>query len=121
MYLFHADKKNPCLIDLIVRVNILFFLSLFLSFFSRLKGLPSTKLHTLLLDHNEVKLTWYIDWAKRDVLFNVDEAFTPETDWFLFGFSKRGQTERSDVCFFVRSFYDEVYNEAIVWQLIEKF
>lgn len=86
-----------------------------MDFFSHfLKGLPSTKLHTLLLDHTEVKLTWFIDWAKKEVLFNVDEAFTPETEWFSFGFSKRGKSEGSDICFFVRSFYDEAYNEAIV-------
>lgn len=82
--------------------------------------LPSTKLHTLLLDHRNVKLTWYIDWPKKEVLFNVDDAFTDDNDWFSFGFSKRGQIEGSDVCFFVKSFYDESYNEAIVsivWRL----
>lgn len=76
--------------------------------------LPSTKLHTLLLDHHSMKLTWYIDWPKKEVLFNVDEAFTDDTDWFAFGFSKRGQIEGSDVCYFVKSIYDESYNEAIV-------
>lgn len=78
------------------------------------KGLPSTKLHTLMLDHHNVKLTWFIDWPKKEVLFNVDEAFTDDTDWFSFGFSQRGQIEGSDVCFFVRNIYDESYNEAIV-------
>lgn len=78
------------------------------------EGLPSTKLHTLLLDHHNVKLTWYIDWPKKEVLFNVDDAFTDDTDWFSFGFSKRGQIEGSDICFFVRNIYDESYNEAIV-------
>lgn len=78
------------------------------------KGLPSTKLHTLVLDHHNVKLTWFIDWPKKEVLFNVDEAFTDDTDWFSFGFSQRGQIEGSDVCFFVRNIYDESYNEAIV-------
>ena len=61
-----------------------------------------------------MKLTWYIDWPKKEVLFNVDEAFTDDTDWFAFGFSKRGQIEGSDVCYFVKSIYDESYNEAIV-------
>lgn len=78
------------------------------------KELPSTKLHTLLLDHQSIKLTWYIDWPKKEVLFNVDDAFTDDTDWFSFGFSQRGQIEGSDVCFFVRNIYDESYNEAIV-------
>lgn len=79
-----------------------------------IEELPSTKLHTLLLDHHSMKLTWYIDWPKKEVLFNVDEAFTDDTDWFSFGFSKRGQIEGSDVCYFVKSIYDESYNEAIV-------
>lgn len=78
------------------------------------KGLPSTKLHVLHLDHQNVKLTWFIDWPKREVLFNVDEAFIDDTEWFSFGFSKRGKVEGSDVCFFVRSIFDESYNEAIV-------
>lgn len=82
--------------------------------FDAIEELPSTKLHTLLLDHHSMKLTWYIDWPKKEVLFNVDEAFTDDTDWFSFGFSKRGQIEGSDVCYFVKSIYDESYNEAIV-------
>lgn len=82
--------------------------------FYAIEELPSTKLHTLLLDHHSMKLTWYIDWPKKEVLFNVDEAFTDDTDWFSFGFSKRGQIEGSDVCYFVKSIYDESYNEAIV-------
>lgn len=77
------------------------------------KRLPNTKLHTLVLDHHDVKLTWFIDWPKKEVLFNVDDAFTDDTDWFSFGFSQRGQIEGSDVCFFVRNIYDESYNEAI--------
>ena len=67
-----------------------------------------------MLDHHNVKLTWFIDWPKKEVLFNVDDAFTDDTDWFSFGFSQRGQIEGSDVCFFVRNIYDESYNEAIV-------
>lgn len=68
--------------------------------------LPDTKMHTLLLDHNDIKLTWYIDWPNREILFNVDNAFTDLTKWFSFGFSKRGELEASDVCFFVNH-YDE--------------
>lgn len=48
------------------------------------------------------------------MLFNVDEAFTDDMEWFSFGFSQRGQIANSDVCYFVRSIYDEAYNEAIV-------
>lgn len=82
--------------------------------FSLIKELPSTKLHTLLLDHQNTKLTWFIDWPKKEVLFNVDEAFADDTEWFAFGFSQRGQIANSDMCYFVRSIYDEAYNEAIV-------
>lgn len=66
------------------------------------------------MDHQNVKLTWYIDWPKKEVLFNVDDAFTDETDWFSFGFSKRGEIEGSDVCYFVRNIFDDAFNEAIV-------
>lgn len=85
------------------------------SIFSIILGLPSTKLHTLLLDHREIKLTWFIDWPKKEVLFNVDQAFADDTKWFSFGFSKRGELAGSDICFFVRHQHDdEVFNEAIV-------
>lgn len=80
----------------------------------KIKGLPPTKLHTLLLDHQSIKLSWFIDWPKKEVLFNVDDAFTDDTDWFAFGFSKRGEIEGSDVCYFLRNIYDEAFNEAIV-------
>lgn len=93
----------------VVYTNCFFFLFIFAT-----EGLPNTKLHTLILDHQNVKLTWYIDWPKKEILFNVDDAFTDDNDWFSFGFSKRGKIEGSDVCYFVKSFYDESYNEAIV-------
>lgn len=67
-----------------------------------LSELPPTKIHTLLLDHKEVKLTWVVDWAKKEVLFNVDHAFTKDSKWFSFGFSKRGELPGSDICFFSR-------------------
>lgn len=60
-----------------------------------------------MLDHDEVKLTWYIDWPNREVLFNVDNAFTDDTKWFSFGFSKRGELESSDLAFFVRRTDDD--------------
>lgn len=66
------------------------------------------------MDHQNVKLTWYIDWPKKEVLFNVDDAFNDDTDWFSFGFSKRGEIEGSDVCYFVRNIFDDAFNEAIV-------
>lgn len=61
-----------------------------------------------------MKLTWFIDWPKKEVLFNIDDAFTDETDWFSFGFSKRGEIEGSDVCYFVRNIYDDAFNEVVV-------
>lgn len=43
-----------------------------------------------------------VDWNKKEVLFNVDEAFAPDSKWFAFGFSKRGELPSSDVCFFIK-------------------
>lgn len=81
--------------------------------------LPNTKLHSILLDHEEIKLTWYIDWPKKEVLFNVDEAFQEHTKWFSFGFSQRGELEKSDICFFVRhQSDDDLFNGAIVSQCV---
>lgn len=88
------------------------FFFFFLSF--QFVELPDTKLHTLLLDHKKVKLTWFIDWNNKEVLFNVDEAFAGDTNWFSFGFSKRGDLEGSDVCFFVRREDEDLFNGAIV-------
>lgn len=73
-----------------------------IDFFLALLEIPDTKLHTLLLDHKEIKLTWVVDWNKKEVLFNVDEAFTSDSKWFAFGFSKRGELPSSDVCFFIK-------------------
>lgn len=83
--------------------------------------MPETKLHTLLLDHKEIKLTWVVDWVKREVLFNVDEAFTNDKKWFSFGFSKRGGLSGSDICFFVRDQGqndEELFQSAIVSDFI---
>lgn len=94
--------------------NILHTLFVFLNF--NFIELPETKLHSLLLDHKEIKLTWVVDWNKREVLFNVDEAFTADSKWFSFGFSKRGALSGSDICFFVReqSDQDDIFQSAIV-------
>lgn len=96
-------------------------ISIFINFLfvARHPGLPSTKLHTLLLDHKDTKLTWYIDWPRKEVLFNVERAFDDDDDtkWFSFGFSKRGELEASDLCFFVRNSIDDEKGFAIVRRL----
>ena len=71
----------------------------------------STKLHTILLDHNDTKLSWVVDWNKKEVLFNVDNAFNGHK-WFSFGFSKRGTTKQSDLCYFIRE--NDILNVAVV-------
>lgn len=50
------------------------------------------------------------------MLFNVDEAFTADSKWFSFGFSKRGALPGSDICFFVREQgdQDDIFQSAIV-------
>lgn len=63
-------------------------------------GLSDTKLHNLYLDHNEIKLSWLVDWYKKEVLFHIQNAFTPDYKWFSLGFSKRGEMGNSDICFF---------------------
>lgn len=72
--------------------------------------LSNTKLHTVLLDHDTLKLSWLIDWPRKEVMFNVDNAFTPKHEQFSFGFSKRGEKENSDWCIF-RS---DTFNVAVV-------
>ncbi|CAD7091391.1 unnamed protein product [Hermetia illucens] len=62
--------------------------------------LSDTKLHNLYLDHNEIKLSWLVDWYKKEVLFHIQNAFTPDYKWFSLGFSKRGEMGNSDICFF---------------------
>lgn len=81
--------------------------------------LPDAKLHSLLLDHKEIKLTWVVDWYKREILFNVDEAFTVDSKWFSFGFSKRGSLAGSDICFFIREPNgDSLFQSAVVSRII---
>lgn len=69
-------------------------------------------MHTLLLDHKEVKLSWLVDWNKNEIMFNVDNAFQQNDKWFAFGFSKRGNYEQSDICFFMKE--NSLFNTAVV-------
>lgn len=55
------------------------------------------------MDNDHIKLSWLIDWTKEEVLFNVDHAFDENDKWFSFGFSKRGDFEQSDICFFFKN------------------
>lgn len=77
-----------------------------------LAELANTKLHTLLLDHHKIKLSWLIDWNKKEVMFNVDNAFSAKNKWFSFGFSKRGAIEHSDLCFFTKE--NDIFDIAVV-------
>ncbi|KAJ6638977.1 Tyramine beta-hydroxylase [Pseudolycoriella hygida] len=77
----------------------------------RIHGLSNTRLHTLLLDHHKIKLSWLIDWNKKEVMFNVDNAFSAKNKWFSFGFSKRGDIELSDVCFFSKE--NDIFDVAV--------
>ncbi len=81
-------------------------------FFFFFSGLANTKLHTLLLDHDKIKLSWLIDWNKKEVMFNVDNAFSAKNKWFSFGFSKRGDMEQSDICFFTKE--NDIFDVAVV-------
>ncbi|XP_037025941.1 tyramine beta-hydroxylase [Bradysia coprophila] len=73
--------------------------------------LANTKLHTLLLDHKKIKLSWLIDWNKQEVMFNVDNAFSAKNKWFSFGFSKRGDMEQSDLCLFTKE--NDIFDVAV--------
>lgn len=85
---------------------------LFKFLFMTIPGLANTKLHTLLLDHNKIKLSWLVDWNKKEVMFNVDNAFSAKNKWFSFGFSKRGDMEHSDICFFTKE--NDIFDVAVV-------
>lgn len=81
--------------------------------------LANTKLHTLLLDHHKIKLSWLIDWNKKEVMFNVDNAFSAKNKWFSFGFSKRGEIEHSDICFFTKE--NDIFDIALVSNKLSNF
>lgn len=84
-----------------------------------ISGLANTKLHTALLDHKKIKLSWLIDWNKQEVMFNVDNAFSAKNKWFSFGFSKRGDMEQSDLCFFTKE--NDIFDVAVVRRCFQIF
>lgn len=69
---------------------------------SNISGLSDTKLHDVLLDHKEIKLSWMIDWHKKEVLFHIQNAFDDKHRWFYLGFQKRADDNHAnaDICFF---------------------
>lgn len=65
--------------------------------------ISDTKLHTVLLNQKEIKLSWLVDWHKKEVMFNVDNPFNEEYNWFSIGFSQRGKNAHSDLCYFFKN------------------
>lgn len=41
-----------------------------------------------------------MNWAQKEVLFTIKNAFNPKIDWFSLGFSQRGFNANSDLCYF---------------------
>uniref|UniRef100_A0A8D8CEN9 Tyramine beta-hydroxylase n=2 Tax=Culex pipiens TaxID=7175 RepID=A0A8D8CEN9_CULPI len=66
-------------------------------------NISSTQIHTLNLDHAKLKLTWMMDWYKKEVLFHVQNTFLHgRYKFFALGFSPRGELRRTDLCIFTR-------------------
>ncbi|XP_062538904.1 tyramine beta-hydroxylase [Armigeres subalbatus] len=64
-------------------------------------NISATQIHTLRLDHN-LKLTWMMDWYKKEVLFHVQNTFLHgRYKFFALGFSPRGELKRTDLCVFL--------------------
>lgn len=51
----------------------------------------------------KVKLTWMVDWADREVFFQVKNGINEKYSWFAVGFSRRGDFPRTDFCIFQKS------------------
>lgn len=58
--------------------------------------------HSVLLNNDDLLLSWSIDWANEAVLMNVDNAFGPKHKFFTFGFTKWGREQQADLCLFDR-------------------
>lgn len=54
------------------------------------------------LNNRDLRLNWTIDWENEEVTFVVENAFTPSTRYFIFGFSKWEDVNNSDYCLFDR-------------------
>lgn len=59
-------------------------------------------MHSILLTE-KVKLTWMVDWADREVFFQVKNGINVKYNWFAVGFSRRGDFPRTDFCIFQKS------------------
>uniref|UniRef100_A0A1S4HCS6 DOMON domain-containing protein n=1 Tax=Anopheles gambiae TaxID=7165 RepID=A0A1S4HCS6_ANOGA len=76
-------------------------------------NISSERLHSLKLNHDSTKLTWMVDWPKKEVLFYINNTFdNGKFKTFAIGFSQRGELSRCDLCVFtsVPKLYQQVYD-----------
>lgn len=68
-------------------------------------------MHSITLTDN-VKFTWMVDWADREVFFQVKNGINEKYNWFAVGFSRRGDFPRTDFCIFQKA-YENDLNDII--------
>uniref|UniRef100_A0A182IGG2 Uncharacterized protein n=2 Tax=Anopheles arabiensis TaxID=7173 RepID=A0A182IGG2_ANOAR len=76
-------------------------------------NISSERLHSLKLNHDSTKLTWMVDWPKKEVLFYINNTFdNGKFKTFAIGFSQRGELSRCDLCVFtsVPKLYQQVHD-----------
>lgn len=79
-------------------------------------GLESTRLHSVSLNHKDLRLKWVVNWNQNEVMFNIDNALIADYKWFAFGFSNRGEWNRSDLSFFAHN--NGQYDPPIVSRIL---
>ncbi|XP_058445069.1 tyramine beta-hydroxylase isoform X1 [Malaya genurostris] len=77
------------------------------------KDISANQIHTLNLDRQKLKLTWMMDWYRKEVLFHVQNTFLHgRYKFFAIGFSPRGELKRTDLCVF-SSQGDGMYHQVL--------
>ncbi|CAO1392504.1 unnamed protein product [Diamesa serratosioi] len=62
-------------------------------------NISPNQMHSITLT-DDVKLTWMVDWADKEVFFQLKNAINEKYNWFAVGFSRRGDFPRTDFCIF---------------------
>ncbi|XP_055585811.1 tyramine beta-hydroxylase [Uranotaenia lowii] len=78
-------------------------------------NISSNQIHSLSLDHHKLRLTWMMDWYRKEVLFHVQDTFQHgHYKFFALGFSPRGELKRTDLCIFLTgSGTGSLFNQAL--------
>ena len=68
--------------------------------------------HTVPIAENEgILLSYQVEYGEKLVIFEVENATTPEVNWFAVGWSRHGEIKNADFCVIIKD-QTQVYVSA---------